>query len=139
MINMNNIKNLKQTLGSHYSYSRHLSDRDIYSLIRISSSHFPERTVASLIVGTVKIEATLFKENDKPALCYDVFVKDTPDSNEWIYYDTPSDYVKLDENTMVSVLDRIVGENHLSYTKCCFESLDGKIISTKKKPDNKRA
>jgi len=90
--------------------------------------------VASLTVGCVKIEATLFKTKEKLSLCYDVFVKDTPDSDEWICYENPSDTVKLKEAEMLSVLDRIVSENGLSYTECCFEKLNGKVISPKEKP-----
>ena len=35
---------------------------------------------------------------------------------------------------MLSVLDRIVTANGLSYTECCFERLDGKIIMPREKP-----
>ena len=90
--------------------------------------------MASLTVGCVKIEATLFKSKEKLKLCYDVFVKDTPDSDEWICYENPPDTVKLKEAEMLLVLDRIVKENGLSYTECCFEKLDGKVISPVEKP-----
>ena len=111
-----------------------MSDRDVFLLQRKPPQNFAETVVASLVVGCVKIEATLFKNKEKLSLCYDVFVKDTPDSDEWICYDTPSDAVKLKEAEMLSVLDRIVTENGLSYTECCFEKLDGKVISPVEKP-----
>ena len=127
-------KDLKNQLGDKYSFTRPVSDRDIFLLQRNIPQNFSEVVVASLTVGCVKIEATLFKSKEKLKLCYDVFVKDTPDSDEWICYETPSDTVKLKEAEMLSVLDRIVSENGLSYTECCFEKLDGKAISPIDKP-----
>ena len=127
-------KDLKNQLGDRYSFTRPVSDRDIFLLQRKPPQNFAETVVASLTVGCVKIEATLFKSKEKLKLCYDVFVKDTPDSDEWICYETPSDTVKLKEAEMLSVLDRIVSENGLSYTECCFEKLDGKAISPIDKP-----
>jgi len=127
-------KDLKNQLGNKYSFTRPVSDRDIFLLQRNIPQNFSEVVVASLTVGCVKIEATLFKTKEKLSLCYDVFVKDTPDSDEWICYENPSDTVKLKEAEMLSVLDRIVSENGLSYTECCFEKLNGKVISPKEKP-----
>ena len=127
-------KDLKNQLGDEYSFTRPVSDRDIFLLQRNIPQNFSEVVVASLTVGCVKIEATLFKTKEKLSLCYDVFVKDTPDSDEWICYENPSDTVKLKEAEMLSVLDRIVSENGLSYTECCFEKLNGKVISPKEKP-----
>ncbi len=127
-------KDLKNQLGDRYSFTRPVSDRDIFLLQRNIPQNFSEVVVASLTVGCVKIEATLFKTKEKLSLCYDVFVKDTPDSDEWICYETPIDTVKLREADMLSVLDRIVSENGLSYTECCFEKLNGKVISPKEKP-----
>jgi len=127
-------KDLKNQLGDKYSFTRPVADRDIFLLQRNIPQNFSEIVVASLTVGCVKIEATLFKTKEKLSLCYDVFVKDTPDSDEWICYENPSDTVKLKEAEMLSVLDRIVSENGLSYTECCFEKLNGKVISPKEKP-----
>jgi len=127
-------KDLKNQLGDKYSFTRPVADRDIFLLQRNIPQNFSEIVVASLTVGCVKIEATLFKTKEKLSLCYDVFVKDTPDSDEWICYENPSDTVKLKEAEMLSVLDRIVSENGLSYTECCFERLNGKVISPKEKP-----
>lgn len=127
-------KDLKNQLGDRYSFTRPVSDRDIFLLQRNIPQKFSEAVVASLTAGCVKIEATLFKTKEKLSLCYDVFVKDTPDSDEWICYETPTDTVKLREAEMLSVLDRIVSENGLSYTECCFEKLNGKVISLKEKP-----
>ena len=134
MLPMKRIKELKKQLGGKYFFCRPLSDRDVFLLQRNPPKNFAETVVASLTVGCVKIEATLFKSKEKLQLCYDVFVKDTPDSDEWICYENPTDTVKLKEGDMLSVLDRIVSENGLSYTECCFEKLDGKVISPMNKP-----
>ena len=134
MLPMKRIKELKKQLGGKYYFCRPLSDRDVFLLQRNPPKNFAETVVASLTVGCVKIEATLFKSKEKLQLCYDVFVKDTPDSDEWICYENPPDTVKLREAEMHLVLDRIVKENGLSYTECCFEKLDGKVISPVEKP-----
>ena len=134
MLPMKRIKELKKQLGGKYFFCRPLSDRDVFFLQRNPPKNFAETVVASLTVGCVKIEATLFKSKEKLKLCYDVFVKDTPDSDEWICYENPPDAVKLKEAEMLLVLDRIVKENGLSYTECCFEKLDGKVISPVDKP-----
>ena len=134
MLPMKRIKELKKQLGGKYFFCRPLSDRDVFLLQRNPPKNFAETVVASLTVGCVKIEATLFKSKEKLQLCYDVFVKDTPDSDEWICYENPPDTVKLRETEMLLVLDRIVSENGLSYTECCFEKLDGKVISPVEKP-----
>ena len=127
-------KKLRKQLGEKYSFTQPVSDRDVFLLQRNPPQNFSEVVVASLTVGCVKIEATLFKVKEKLKLCYDVFVKDIPDSDEWICYENPTDTVKLKEADMLSVLDRIVSENGLSYTECCFEKLDGKVISPMEKP-----
>lgn len=134
MLTMKRIKELKNQLGDKYFFCRPMSDRDIFLLQRKTPQNFAETVVASLTAGCVKIEATLFKNKEKLSLCYDVFVKDTTDSDEWICYETPTDTVKLKETEMLSVLDRIVSENALSYTECCFEKLNGKVISHVEKP-----
>ena len=134
MFTMKRIKELKNQLGDKYFFCRPMSDRDIFLLQRKPPQNFAETVVASLTVGCVKIEATLFKNKEKLSLCYDVFVKDTPDSDEWISYETPTDTVKLKETEMLSVLDRVVTENGLFYTECCFEKLNGKVLSPVEKP-----
>ena len=134
MFTMKRIKELKNQLGDKYFFCRPMSDRDIFLLQRKPPQNFAETVVASLTVGCVKIEATLFQNKEKLSLCYDVFVKDTPDSDEWICYETPTDTVKLKETEMLSVLDRVVTENGLSYTECCFEKLNGKVLSPVEKP-----
>ena len=59
-------------------------------------------------------------------LGYDVLVRDRLDAPEWICYDNPEDEVKLEEEEMLAVLDRVVKENSLSYTESSFRVLKGK-------------
>jgi hypothetical protein len=87
---------------------------------------------ASLTVGCMKINAVMFLSDGALRLGYDVYVKDSPGSSEWICFDCPSDRASLKESDMLSVLDRIVIKNGLSYTECCFERLEGIMPPDKK-------
>lgn len=95
--------------------------------------YFVETVVASLTAGCVKIEPVLYRRDGRLLLGYDVFVKDDSAAPEWIFYDSPEDEVILKQQEMLKVLDRIVSDNNLSYTECCFESLKGKDVWPKKK------
>lgn len=90
--------------------------------------------LAELIVGCVKMEAVAFKDGDKVEVGYDIFVKDSPDAREWICYDISNRSVRLKESEMLAELDRVVLANGLSYTECCFERLDGVVVTDEKKP-----
>lgn len=129
---MKKIRELKKELGGDYFFLRPLSDKEIRQLQKRNTPQFETRTAVSLTAGCVKIEAVLFKESGRLQLGYDVLVKDTPDANEWICYDSPSDPVSLRESDMLAVLDRVVTQNRLSYTECCFKRIDGKIIKVEK-------
>ena len=62
-----------------------------------------------------------------------MFVKDDPDAAEWIFYHSPNVSASTKEAKMLAVLDQVIKQNGLSYTKCCFEKLEGKIIKAEKK------
>lgn len=64
-------------------------------------------------------------------LGYGVYVKDSPGSSEWICFDCPSDPASLKKQGVLAVLDRIVRENGLSYTECCFERWKASYRRTK--------
>ena len=93
--------------------------------------HYYRRS--SLIVGCVKIKCCIYMANDGLQLGYNLFVKDDLDSADWIFYDSPSDTVETKETDLFSILDRVISENGLSYTECCFEKLDDKIIKAREK------
>ena len=129
------MKELKKELGNGYVFERLLSERDVRRLMKLNPRPFEVQTVLSLTVGFVKIEMCIYPQNGKLALGYDVFVKDTPESSEWICYDSPDDPANFREEDMLSVLDRVVRENGLSYPECCFEKLNGKVIGKKKETE----
>lgn len=130
---MYKIKTQKKELGNKYLFHRFLSDKEIRQLQRTNPSEFETQTVASLTAGCVKIECCIYKAKIGLLLGYDVFVKDDPDSDEWIFYDSPNVSVSTRESDMLSVLNQVVEENNLSYTECCFKKLDGKIVKTNEK------
>ena len=129
---MNRVKKLKRDLGSEYAYQRFMSDWEVSRLRRQMSLRFEDTIAASLTVGCMKINTVLFQTDGALRLGYDVYVKDAPGSAEWICFDCPSDRASLKESDMLSVLDRIVSENGLSYTECCFERLEGIMPMDKK-------
>ncbi len=129
---MNRVKELKRTLSSEYAYQRFMSDREVSRLRRQAPQHMDDTIAASLTVGCMKINAVMFLSDGSLRLGYDVYVKDAPGSAEWICFDCPSDRASLKEQEMLAVLDRIVSENGLSYTECCFEQLEGIMPPDKK-------
>ena len=132
---MKRIKELKKELGSQYVFERLLSKRDVKQLIKLNPPQFEIQTVLSLTAGCVKIEMCLYPQNGKLMFGYDVFVKESLESPEWICYDSPNDAANFSEENMVSVLDRVVRENGLSYIECCFEKLNGKVVGKKNEAD----
>lgn len=131
---MNTIQKLKAELGDGYSFERLYDDGEIRQIQKTNPSDFPETAVATLTAGCLRIDAVLYRAGGRLLLGYDVFVKDDPDSEEWICYDNPTDPVSLKEQDMLDVLNRIASENGLSYTESNFETLDGKEIAVKEKP-----
>jgi hypothetical protein len=129
---VNRVKEVKKALGAEYMYQRFLSDREVTRLRRQIPLQCEDTIAASLTVGCMKINAVLFQEDGSLRLGYDVYVKDSPGSSEWICFDCPSDRASLKEQDMLAVLDRIVTENGLSYTECCFERLEGILLPDKK-------
>ena len=126
-----NLMELKKLLGSEYRYEKWMSGDEVERLQREAPADFSNRTAASLTAGCVRINTVLFQAGGQLRLGCDVFVKDDPKSSEWICYDSLED-ASYDERQMFSALDRVVKENGLSYTECCFEQLDGKTV--KKEP-----
>ena len=128
---MKRINELKNLLGNRYAFRPLLSAREVRKLQKENLPDFEMQTVAILIAGCVKIEITLYRQNGKIQTGYDVFVKDDPESPEWICYDSPDDTVGFKESDMFSVLDRVVQQNDLSYTECRFNKLDGRPVKLK--------
>ena len=78
-------------------------------------------TVQSLTVGCVRIDLVIYARQGVGMLGYDIFVKDQPDASEWILFTSVDGITSFREEDMLDMLDRVVRENGLSYTECCFE------------------
>ncbi len=129
---MNERKKLKKKLGDKYIFKMYLTVGEVKKLLEQKSKSDHDTLIASLTVGCVKINAVVFSTSDKMHLGFDILVKDTPDSEEWICYDTLLDEIKLSprsiEQSMFDILNREVKEYGLSYTECNFEVINGKSI-----------
>ena len=118
-------KRLRKQLGTGYFFEQRLSAAVVANLLETldGSNHF------LLAVGAVKLEAVVYWNNGKYSLGYDLLVKDTPLSPDWICYENLPDPVRYDvrnlEREMFQVLDRAVKKYDLSFTECRFPKLDG--------------
>ena len=128
---MNLRKQLKKDLGKRYCFKRYMTAGEVKKKL-YGKAGYEERLVATLTVGCVKINAVIYFIDEKSQIALDILVKDTPESEEWICYDTLSDEIKLSprniEQSMFDILNREVKEYGLSYTQCNFEVLNGKVI-----------
>ena len=119
-------KRLRKQLGTGYFFEQRLSAAVVANLLE---------TLDSLAVGAVKLEAVVYWNNGKYSLGYDLLVKDTPLSPDWICYENLPDPVRYNawnlEREMFLVLDRAVDKYGLSYTECRFPKLDGSSLKRK--------
>lgn len=136
MRKMNRIRKMKKELGSRYFFEKLHEENEIAKLQNLNPENFPETVAASLTAGCLKIDAVLYRAGGRLLLGYDVFVKDDPDAEEWICYDSLTEPVSLKEKDMLDTLDRFAEENGLSYTDSNFEVLDGKVVALKEKPQS---
>ena len=122
-------KRIKRLLGERYFFEQRLSASVVKNLLAEldGSNHF--LIAASLTAGVVKLESVIYWHNGRYALGYDLMVKDTPDSPDWICYENLPDPVRYYgrnlEREMFQVLDRAVARLGLNYTVCRFPRLDG--------------
>lgn len=122
-------KRLKKQLGDGYFFEQRLTAAVVKKLLEQleGGNHF--LVAASLTAGVVKLEAVVYWNNGKYALGYDLMVKDTPDSPDWICYESLSEEVRYNawnlEREMFQVLNRAVEQYGLSYTQCRFPKVNG--------------
>ena len=116
-----------------YSYEKCVGDDEIRRLLFTFRQDFPEQTAAVLIAGYVKLNAVLYQKDGRIHLGCDLYVKDSPNSAEWIFYEALRETEDVSELSMLKILDHAVKEHGLSYTECCFERLDGVKISAESK------
>ena len=132
---MSKQKRLKKELGTGYRFEQRFSAKNLARMLERleGSNHF--RVVAILTAGAVRLEAVVYWGNGKYSRGYDLMVKDTPFSPEWICYENLPDPVRHDawnlEREMFQVLDRAVQKYGLSYTECRFPKLDGSSVKRK--------
>ena len=134
---MSRAKELRKCLGERYSFKRWVSGQELFRLQKRPPEDFTAAVLAELIVGCVKMEAVAYLDGGRVEVGYDIFVKDSPDAREWICYDISNRAVRLKESEMLAELDRVVSASGLSYTDCCFERLDGVVITDEKKPSER--
>ena len=134
---MSRAKELRKCLGERYSFKRWVSGQELFRLQKRSPEDFTDAVLAELIVGCVKMDAVAYLDGGRVEVGYDIFVKDSPDAREWICYDISNRAVRLKESEMLAELDRVVSASGLSYTDCCFERLDGVVITDEKKPSER--
>lgn len=124
-------KRLKKLLGQEYFFEQRLSAAVVKNLLEIlnGSNHF--LIAASLTVGVVKLDAVVYWNNGKYSLGYDLMVKDSPESTEWICFENLQEEVRYNvwnlEREMFLVLDRAVNRFGLSYTECNFRKVDASV------------
>jgi len=130
---VNERKKLKKQLRDKYIFKKYLSSAEVRKILSENPKDKHEKLFAYLTVGCVKINAIIFSTPDCMMMGYDILVKDTPDSKEWICYDTLNDDVKYNslnlEQEMFNILSREVKEYELSYTDCNFEVVNGKVMN----------
>ena len=120
-------KRLRKQLGTGYFFEQRLSAAVVANLLETldGSNHY--LIAASLAVGAVKLEAVVYWNNGKYSLGYDLLVKDTPLSPDWICYENLPDPVRYNAWN----LERAVDKYGLSYTECRFPKLDGSSLKRK--------
>ena len=129
---MSRRQELRRQLGEKYLYERSLSRDALRQLQSRPPADFTETVAASLIICCIRLDAVLYRSYSSLLLGYDIFVKDDPEADEWIFYDSLPDTVNLKEAAMLHVLDTFVAAQGLSYTESCFARLEGKEQETPK-------
>ena len=122
-------KRLKKQLGDGYCFEQRLSAAVVKNLLTQLTGSNTFLVAASLTAGVVRLEAVVYWNAGRYSLGYDLMVKDTPDSPNWVCYESLPDEVRYNawnlEREMFLVLDRAVEQYGLSYTQCRFPKLDG--------------
>ena len=84
-----------------YSYEKCVGDDEIRRLLFTFRQDFSEQTAAVLIAGCVKLNAVLYQKDGRIHLGCDLYVKDSPDSVEWIFYEALCDTEDVSELSML--------------------------------------
>ncbi len=122
-------RKLRRELKEKYCFTQHVSSQAVERLLHKLYAEERIIEVATLQVGVVRLDAVLYWCCGSYQFGYDLMVKDTEDSLEWLCYESLSEPVQYTakhfEREMFRVLDRAVEQFGLCYTQCRFPKLSG--------------
>ncbi len=116
-----------------YSYRQLLDEGEVKNLLSRSTDDFSPLTASEIVAGCVRLTAVLYVSVGKIRLGFDLYVKDTPTSDEWILYENLRVTGDTRELTMLRILDDAVTDRELSYTECSFTRLSGTKVNVEQK------
>lgn len=126
---LNKHRKIKKLLRDRYFFQQKFSADMVQMLLSALEPSNYAVVAATLTVGCVRLEAVIYWDKGRNHLGYDLMVKDTPESPNWICYESLPDEVRYNvwnlEREMFQVLDRTVEQYGLSYTECRFLTLSG--------------
>ena len=113
----------------HYHYEKKLTDYQVWRLLNSDSADGYEHDIAELQIGYVKIVAVAYCDGDRYGACYDVYVKDEPTAQDWVFYESVYTNVNYEsfefDKEMLHVLMNFLKANNLSYSACAFRRKEG--------------
>ena len=113
----------------HYHFEKKLTDYQIWKLLNVEKADGYEYEIAELQTGYVKIVAVAYCDGDGYDACYDVYVKDEPTAQDWVFYEsiyTRVDYENFEfDKEMLTVLMNFLQANDLSCSTCAFRRKEG--------------
>ena len=128
------MEDLKKKLGERYFFEQMVPEEVVKGLVGQQPDSWRDSVVSSLTAGCVKIESVLYQaeEDEKIHLGWDLYVKDSPESPEWICYSGLTEWEDASEEGLFQAMDQLVQADGLSYFQCSFERLEGKTTEPNK-------
>lgn len=121
---VNKQRQIKKELKDGYRFDQWFTPAKVQSMLSWDEPCDTAIVASSLTAGLVRLDAVVYWANGTFHLGYDLMVKDSPISREWICYESLPDEVRYNawnlEREMFQVLDRAVEQFDLSYTECRF-------------------
>lgn len=124
---MGSVKKLKRRFGKSYHFEKYYSDNEIQDIFKNELHYDYDLKIASLRINHIRLDAVLYWNEDGLNTSFEVYVKDSVDSLEWICFDnvTVTNNFKLKklEKEMVDFLNKEIEYYHLSYSECYYETV----------------
>lgn len=124
---MGSVKKLKKCFGNSYHFEKCFSDNEIRGIYKNELHYDYDLKIASLRINLIRLDAVLYWNEDGLNTSFDVYVKDSIDSLEWICFDnvivTNNFKLKKLEKEMVDFLNKEIEYYHLSYSECYYETV----------------